>query len=214
MQAQRVIRVPKKVTGRERGRGRGFQRKNEMCRLRGQEARLEESISQTQRPPSEKTCFFPMRALFSFCSLASISLRIPWATPVQEFVAKDAVWLFVRDPESLSQQDRTVLTAICQVSNTASNLYKLTQEFRTRLHQRTGDQLDDWLTAVKKSQIRELQSFVTGIERDKAAVIAGLTLPYHNGLVEGRVNKLKLIKRMGYGRANFALLRQCVLHAL
>jgi len=32
--------------------------------------------------------------------------------------------------------------------------------------------------------------------------------------VEGKVNKLKLIKRMGYGRAGFALLRQRVLHAL
>jgi hypothetical protein len=35
-----------------------------------------------------------------------------------------------------------------------------------------------------------------------------------NGLVEGKANKLKLIKRMGYGRAGFALLRQRVLHAL
>ncbi|HEX6555209.1 MAG TPA: hypothetical protein VF026_20765 [Ktedonobacteraceae bacterium] len=31
---------------------------------------------------------------------------------------------------------------------------------------------------------------------------------------EGFVNKLKLIKRQGYGRASFPLLRQRVLHAL
>ncbi len=53
-----------------------------------------------------------------------------------------------------------------------------------------------------------------GIERDKAAVSAGLTLPINNGLVEGKVNKLKLIKRMGYGRAGFPLLRQRIPHAL
>jgi hypothetical protein len=35
-----------------------------------------------------------------------------------------------------------------------------------------------------------------------------------NGVVEGKVNKLKLIKRMGYGRASFPLLRQRVLQAL
>ena len=52
-----------------------------------------------------------------------------------------------------------------------------------------------------------------GLERDKAA-LAGLTLSHSNGLVEGKVNKLKLIKRMGYGRAGFPLLRQRVLHAL
>ncbi len=31
---------------------------------------------------------------------------------------------------------------------------------------------------------------------------------------EGHVNRLKLIKRMGYGRADLPLLRQRVLHAL
>ena len=93
-------------------------------------------------------------------------------------------------------------------------IYQLVQEFRHILHHREGEKLDDWLEKVRASQIRELQSFVLGVERDKAAVAAGLTLPQNNGLVEGKVNKLKLIKRMGYGRAGFPLLRQRVLHAL
>jgi transposase len=82
------------------------------------------------------------------------------------------------------------------------------------LRTRTGEQLDDWLEHVRTSQILELQRFVLSVERDKAAVVAGLTLSQNNGLVEGKVNKLKLIKRMGYGRAGFQLLRQRVLHAL
>lgn len=82
------------------------------------------------------------------------------------------------------------------------------------LRTRMGEGLDAWLTRALASQIPEFGSFVQGIERDKAAVKAGLTLPTSNGLVEGKVNKLKLIKRMGYGRAGFALLRQRVLHAL
>ena len=69
------------------------------------------------------------------------------------------------------------------------------------------------LEKVRASQIRELQSFVLGIERDKAVVVAGLTLPQNNGLVEGHVNKLKLIKRMGYGRAGGVKGSQRVLHA-
>ena len=35
-----------------------------------------------------------------------------------------------------------------------------------------------------------------------------------NGMVEGFVTKLKLIKRIMYGRAGFALLRQRVLHGI
>ena len=77
-----------------------------------------------------------------------------------------------------------------------------------------GDALDTWLELVSASRIPELQGFAQGIERDKAAVRAGLTLLYSNGVVEGHVNRLKLIKRMGYGRADLPLLRQRVLHAL
>ena len=40
---------------------------------------------------------------------------------------------------------------------------------------------------VRASQIRELQGFVGSLERDKAAVVAGLTLPQNNGVVEGKV---------------------------
>jgi hypothetical protein len=70
----------------------------------------------------------------------------------------------------------------------------------------TGEQLDAWL---KISQSQPNPRIATlGIERDKAAVVAGLTLPQNNGMVEGKVNKLKLIKRMGYGRAGFPLLRK------
>lgn len=82
------------------------------------------------------------------------------------------------------------------------------------LRTRTGELLDTWLENVRASQMRELQGFVTGGERDKKAVKAGLTLQESNGVVEGKVNKLKLVKRMGYGRAGFPLLRQRVLHAL
>lgn len=82
------------------------------------------------------------------------------------------------------------------------------------LRHRKGERLDCWLQLARDSHIKELQSFVRGVERDKMAVLAGLTLPHSNGIVEGKVNKLKLIKRMGYGRAGFPLLRQRVLHAL
>ena len=56
------------------------------------------------------------------------------------------------------------------------------------LRTRTGEQLDGWLEKVRTSQISELQRFVASVERDKAAFVAGLTLPQNNGLVEGKVN--------------------------
>ena len=40
-----------------------------------------------------------------------------------------------------------------------------------------------------------------------------MILPYSQGQTEGRVNKLKLVKRSMYGRGKFDLLRQRVLYA-
>jgi len=52
-----------------------------------------------------------------------------------------------------------------------------------------------------------------GILSDRSAVEAGLTLEWSNGPVEGHVQRIKLIKRQGYGRAKLDLLRSRVLAA-
>jgi transposase len=44
-------------------------------------------------------------------------------------------------------------------------------------------------------------------------VVTAMVLPYSQGQTEGRVNKLKLIKRSMYSRGNLDLLRQRVLYA-
>ena len=62
------------------------------------------------------------------------------------------------------------------------------------------------------THLPELKSCAKGIQQDKAAVLAGLTLPWSNGPLEGHVNRLKLMKRSMYGRAKLPLLRQQVLH--
>jgi transposase len=128
--------------------------------------------------------------------------------------SRRATFLFLSRPEKLGTEEQEMLHQLRQSHPEAELAYNLVQQFAQMLRTRTGEQLDIWLEKVRASQIRELQSFVLGIERDKTAAVAGLTLPQNNGLVEGKVNKLKLIKRMGYGRAEFPLLRQRVLHAL
>jgi transposase len=105
--------------------------------------------------------------------------------------------------EELDADEQQALSMLRHLHPDIDLAYNLVQQFAQMLRTRTGEQLDDWICRVQASHIRELQGFVTGIERDKAAVVAGLTLPQNNGIVEGKVNKLKLIKRMGYGRAGF-----------
>jgi len=134
-------------------------------------------------------------------------------SPAEQWTAKQAVWWFIHDPSDLKEKEQQALTAIRQASPTAETAYELAQDFMQMLRHREGQRLDIWLDLVRASHIPELQRFARSIQRDKDAVLAGLTLQESNGVVEGKINKLKLIKRMMYGRAEFPLLRQRVLHA-
>jgi transposase len=44
----------------------------------------------------------------------------------------------------------------------------------------------------RKRPLLEFLIFARSLERDKAAILAGLTLPYSTGPVEGHINRLKL----------------------
>ncbi len=141
--------------------------------------------------------------------------QAPDLLPRPPVLARHAVFLFLRRPtEELSLEEQETLELLRSLHPEVNEAYELIQQFAHMLRTRTGEQLDAWLEHVRTSQIPELQGLVVSIERDKVAVVAGLTLIQNNGLVEGKVNKLKLIKRMMYGRAKFPLLRQRVLHAL
>ncbi len=87
------------------------------------------------------------------------------------------------------------------------------RDFADLLTTRRGDDLDDWMTAVDADDLPALHGFVRGLRKDLDAVVAGLTLPYSNGPMEGTNTKVKLLKRQMYGRAGFALLRQRILLA-
>ncbi|HEV2662601.1 MAG TPA: ISL3 family transposase [Ktedonobacteraceae bacterium] len=133
---------------------------------------------------------------------------------LQKFSANTAIWLFVRPPERLDEIEQEDLAAFLQASPSLKRAYVLIQDFLTMVHQREGFRLDAWLEQVEASDLTELHQFAHGIELDKEAVQAGLTWPINNGVVEGNVTKLKLIKRQMYGKAGFPLLRKRVLHAL
>jgi transposase len=128
--------------------------------------------------------------------------------------SRQAAFLFLRRPEKLRVEEQEMLVKLRQIHPEVDRAYDLVQQFAQMVHTRTGEHLDAWLDQVERSDLPELQSFAAGVKKDKDAVRAGLTWWINNGMVEGHVTKLKLIKRQGYGRAGFPLLRKRVLHAL
>jgi transposase len=91
---------------------------------------------------------------------------------------------------------------------------RLARVFAEILRERLGaDAFEAWAVAAERSTVGELRGFATSLRRDRAAVVAGLTVPWSSGSVEGNVTRVKLIKRTMYGRSRFDLLRRRVLLA-
>jgi transposase len=125
--------------------------------------------------------------------------------------ARRAVWLLLKDPEELTAKQSEALDRMLRASPIIIRAYNLAQSFGRIVRQQCSKALEVWFKGVAESGIAELRSFANSLKKDKAAVVAALSLPWSNGQVEGQVNRLKLIKRQMYGRAGFDLLRRRVL---
>ena len=112
-----------------------------------------------------------------------------------------------------SDDAQRYLDQLCQVDVRIARAHGLSQAFLAMVRERRGADLEAWMAETMHSGIEELARFARGLQEDLTAVTAGLTLDWSNGPVEGQITRLKLLKRQGYGRTGFALLRQRVLQA-
>ena len=132
--------------------------------------------------------------------------------PVSPTSPKELRWLLAKREEDLTPEEKSDLMRLLESSPEVKQVHQLLQAFLQMLRERRPERLNGWMKKACESGVKELGSFVAGIERDYDAVRAGLTLPYSQGPVEGTVNKIKTHKRLMYGRASFTLLRQKLLH--
>ena len=105
------------------------------------------------------------------------------------------------------------LDQITQMDEILAQARELTHSFLHLIRHHSGEGLEIWLKDVRASRIQEFLTFARSVERDKPAILAGLTLPYSTGPVEGHIHRLKLIKRQTYGRAGLSYLQHRFLSA-
>lgn len=116
-------------------------------------------------------------------------------------------------PDNLKSEHRDLLGRLTAACPEITQLAALIADFAQFLTPREGNAggLSDWIVQVRTTDLPHLHSFARGLDRDRDAVIAALTLPFSNGPTEGVNTKTKRIARQMHGRAGFTLLSHRIL---
>jgi transposase len=120
--------------------------------------------------------------------------------------------LLTRQPDKLVEYEHIVLAHLLADPDIAV-IYPLAQQFGAIVRARQVAKLDAWLQDCLETRITPLCNFAIGLQQEYVSIRVALELPWSNGQTEGRVNRLKFIKRQMYGRAHFDLLRLRVLYS-
>lgn len=127
--------------------------------------------------------------------------------------ARQLAWLLFHFDERLDEEGRQQRGQLCRLRE-LDTARELVRQFRVLVRDRVPEALAAWIADCQSSGIAELKTFAEGLQREEDIIRAALEMTYSNGVTEGHVNRLKMIKRTAYGRASFGLLRQRVLARL
>lgn len=89
-----------------------------------------------------------------------------------------------------------------------TTVYNIVRAFKEIVFAKRADDLDAWIEFAKTLGSEDINSFLNGMSRDIDAVKNAIIYDYNNGLAEGSINKIKLYKRIMYGRCSFEALRR------
>lgn len=142
-------------------------------------------------------------------SLASQDVQSEYEVKWKQVSLRQLAFAIGRPEESWQEKEWLVtgLKLLAQQDSLLAETIDLARSFTQLVTNRELYHFDEWLNAAKSAQAAALQRFAVGLEADLKAVRAALQLKWSNGPVEGKINRLKTLKRQMYGRANLDLLK-------
>jgi transposase len=100
------------------------------------------------------------------------------------------------------------LAQLTQQSAELAEAVALAQDFASLVRRRQPPQIEPWLRHAATSTQPPFRRFAKGLWADLAAVEAAVTPPWSQGLIEGHINRLKMLKRQMFDQAKLDLLQQ------
>ena len=126
--------------------------------------------------------------------------------PRRPLTPRTAAWLVLRRAERRDVDDSERLARLRAQHADLAEAVDLAEAFTALIRARQPDRLDPWLRQAQDSALPAFRGFAKRLRIDEEAVRAAMTSPWSSGQVEGQINRLKMIKRQMYGRANLDLL--------
>jgi len=130
----------------------------------------------------------PLWRMSAIPTIVQVKREPPYSLP-------DLVLCVLRRPAERTGEQQAVVARLRQVDQTIQTACDLSETFAAMVRDRQPQQLDPWLDQAESSTLPEFRPFVRGLRRDAVAVRNALELPYSNGITEGQIHRLKLVKR-------------------
>lgn len=134
-------------------------------------------------------------------------------TDSEKSITRRQAWsLFWKHHVELTAEERSNLNKVLSLYPGIKETYGFIQLFRDMIQHRDERILFYLFQSNETFKRREIRLFIEKLKGEKVAIQAALLYPYSNGLLEGHINRVKVIKRQLYGRASVELLKRRVLY--
>lgn len=108
----------------------------------------------------------------------------------------------------LNNEQQKLLKEFFKKNRYIRKIFELATEFRIIMFSKKIDMFESWYQKAKTfTKLQNLESFLNGIERDIIAVKNSIIYDYSNGRIEGKVNKIKSIRKRMFNRCTFDFFR-------
>ena len=127
------------------------------------------------------------------------------------YVTRNQIFHYIWNGENESDIEKDDVEFIKKSFPVIETLRQCLFQFRNIFETKSKNVLTEYIATYKGCELEPLKKNAESMQKDFIPVTNAVVEEYSNGFVEGTNNKLKVIKRMAYGRCKLSLLKSKII---